>query len=256
MSLTSYRGFQLLSQIEEIQNILIERGIECAITEEPTSDKLLFPKNKFKPKYILKIKQDDFSAVDDILLKLSSENLNTVENDHYLFSFSDNELNDVISNKNEWCELDFLLAKKILSTRKDFPADDKREDTKNIKIINQITLTDSVRTRTILLSVTGLLIVFIVWHFTNVINTILASVIIGLFSYLIRRSYIDRLKHLTCPNCGQFDNSILLSREERSKELVPVDLKNKITVTYRYQCASCKHKWYTTEYEDDPLMSN
>ncbi|MFY8036838.1 MAG: hypothetical protein ACOVMQ_06705, partial [Cyclobacteriaceae bacterium] len=40
-----------------------------------------------------------------------------IEKDYYLYSFTDEELFDLISKQDEWSEMDFYLAKKILTER-------------------------------------------------------------------------------------------------------------------------------------------
>ena len=43
--------------------------------------------------------------------------METVDKDHYLFGFTDEELFEIISKPDEWNEFDFQLAKKILRER-------------------------------------------------------------------------------------------------------------------------------------------
>ncbi len=47
----------------------------------------------------------------------SKEYIKTLPEDYYLFSFSNNELIEVIQKKDEWNEIDYLLAIKLLKNR-------------------------------------------------------------------------------------------------------------------------------------------
>lgn len=57
--------------------------------------------------------------------------LDNVESDYYLFSFSNNDLKDLIKNGSEWSLFDVLLAEKILQDKGDTPYDYDLETLKN-----------------------------------------------------------------------------------------------------------------------------
>ena len=59
----------------------------------------------------------DFERANKLLSKLYETSTDTVENDYYLFSFDNNELFEIIHEKDKWNELDYHLAKKILKER-------------------------------------------------------------------------------------------------------------------------------------------
>lgn len=65
----------------------------------------------------LKIRARDFEEAQRILEDYYRRQLDTIDGDYYLFGFTDNELIDVVSKPDEWGELDYLLAQKILSDR-------------------------------------------------------------------------------------------------------------------------------------------
>lgn len=65
----------------------------------------------------LKIRSSDFSRANKILDEEILKNINTIEQDYYLFSFTNNELKDIIEKPDEWNRQDFLIAKKILADR-------------------------------------------------------------------------------------------------------------------------------------------
>jgi hypothetical protein len=76
-----------------------------------------FSNNELSKEYAIKIKQSDFERVNDLLIEISQKDLQNVEQDHYLFSFTDDELFEIISRPDEWNQFDYLLAQKILKQR-------------------------------------------------------------------------------------------------------------------------------------------
>jgi hypothetical protein len=258
MNFISYRAYYLQSQAEEVFNILEDSGIESTISEEIDKSDNINIENKFKPKYLLKIKPEDIPAADSLLLDISNKQLSNVPKDHYLFMFSNDELYEVVLKKSEWSELDFLLAKHILSTRLNATERNELESSfysKN-KVGNQTETIQNIRTVAVISVIIGLLIITTVWYFTSILNAILCTIAIVAIIYFIRNSYINRLKTLTCPNCGQFGKTKQLSREEKDSMLLPEKLKDKIVVSYKFNCANCNHTWYAIEYEDNPYSVN
>ena len=113
----TFRRFPEESAAKELMDILDENNIEYVWSKERDSLDGLYGDKVFKHEYIVKINNHDFPAVEKILLLKSREDLDDVENDHYLFSFSNEELLELIGKRDEWSEFDFLLAQKILKQR-------------------------------------------------------------------------------------------------------------------------------------------
>ena len=71
----------------------------------------------FSREYLIKLKKDSFEKVDILLEERSKIHIQEVEKDSYLFEYSDNELIDIIKNKDEWNSFDVSLAKNILKDK-------------------------------------------------------------------------------------------------------------------------------------------
>lgn len=67
--------------------------------------------------YRVKLRKDDFALADALQLEIADKLIEGVEQDHYLFGFSDAELTEVVLKRDEWSKFDFLLAQKILKER-------------------------------------------------------------------------------------------------------------------------------------------
>jgi hypothetical protein len=63
------------------------------------------------------LESEDFEKANAALVKEASVQLDEVDRNHYLFDFSDEELIQLVSKRDEWSDYDFLLAQKILKER-------------------------------------------------------------------------------------------------------------------------------------------
>ena len=168
MSRVTYRKFFEPEQANALIEILKQNGIEYEVAEDRESLDSLYGDKQFKQQYFIKIKQADFAAVDNILLSNSREHLDTVEKDHYLFSFTNQELYDILSKQDEWSEFDVLLAQQILKERGEV-VDSKKITQLKEQRIQELAKPDETTSKWIfagylLAFLGGLLGIFIGWH--------------------------------------------------------------------------------------------
>lgn len=76
-------------------------------------------------KIFLNIRSGDFAKANEILDKVILDNIQSLETDYYLFSFTNDELNEIIHKPDEWSRQDFLIARKILHGRGSDVPDEK-----------------------------------------------------------------------------------------------------------------------------------
>jgi len=100
-----------------IAGVLNNSGIELEIAKDRDSLDSLYGGRSASPQFYIKIQQKDFEQADLVLAKVSQEQLTSVDKDHYLYAFSDEELFEVVCKPDEWNEFDYELAKKILAER-------------------------------------------------------------------------------------------------------------------------------------------
>ncbi|MDB5256173.1 MAG: hypothetical protein JWM14_868 [Chitinophagaceae bacterium] len=120
MSTDSYLTFKKFYSPEEVSGfgaLLKQEHIDYVIEDSKLSFELVNNLNETSQEYRLKIKQEDFERVNQLLLEHSSRQLEHVDKDYYLFEFTDAELMEVITKPDEWNPFDFLLAQKILKER-------------------------------------------------------------------------------------------------------------------------------------------
>lgn len=111
------RNVATRGEAEALSKVLNDNGIISKITKDSGDLDYVFqgetPTNKFE----IHINEDDHQKAESILTNIAREDLNSVDEDYYLFSFSDDELKDILIKKNEWNEFDVLLSQKILENR-------------------------------------------------------------------------------------------------------------------------------------------
>jgi len=116
-----YNDDESVSTIETLKANNIEYRIERfkeildAVMVGDLNEKIIF----------LKIRSHDFQKANEALDKKILNNIATLENDYYLFSFPNDELLEIIQKPDEWSRQDFLIAKKILNDRGTDLSDEK-----------------------------------------------------------------------------------------------------------------------------------
>ncbi len=116
----TYLTFQKFPSKESaipLESILKINKIEYLLEDHSSSlDSTLLGNASIK-EFRIKIKNNDFERADKLLLDVALKELELVDKSHYLFSFSDDELFEIITRKDDWSQYDYLLAQKILKER-------------------------------------------------------------------------------------------------------------------------------------------
>jgi hypothetical protein len=112
-----YRSFNDKAVAADLYHKLSAAGIAVAWEDTVGYFDASFANNDFLNIYYVKLRQQDFRKADELLLNDVKENIQEPISDYYLFSFSDEELKEVLRKPDEWNEFDIYWAKKILNTR-------------------------------------------------------------------------------------------------------------------------------------------
>ncbi|HZY38991.1 MAG TPA: hypothetical protein VFE53_20160 [Mucilaginibacter sp.] len=113
----TYQKFDDIVLAEALIDLLEENEIAYETEEEAFRFDPSLVLSNAKKEYAVKIKGDDFGRVTQLLQANEAENIDGVEQDYYLFSFTDEELMEVVTKADEWSAFDVVLAKKILADR-------------------------------------------------------------------------------------------------------------------------------------------
>jgi hypothetical protein len=98
-----------------IASQLQAQGIGVTLVNESPLFDPTFANNIFEPTIQLKVRSGDFKKARRLLERYYQGQLAGMDPDYYLFSFSDDELLDLVRSPDEWGPLDYVLAKQILA---------------------------------------------------------------------------------------------------------------------------------------------
>jgi len=126
--------------------------------------------------YAVKIKSEDFEKVNQLLKDDESEDVTEIGKDYYLYSFTDDELMEVITKADEWSPFDVVLARKLLA-EKGKVLTDEAITAINEKRIEDLKVPDPPQTYWIVVGyvcafIGGLLGIFIGWYLMNYKKTL------------------------------------------------------------------------------------
>ena len=116
----TYLTFQKFPNKESaiiLESLLRINKIKYLLEDHSTSLDSNFLGNASIKEFRIKIKNDDFEKADKLLLEIALKDLEQVNKSHYLFDFSDEELFEILTKKDDWSQYDYLLAQKILRER-------------------------------------------------------------------------------------------------------------------------------------------
>jgi hypothetical protein len=113
----TFQRFNDQYSAKQFGKLLSDQNIKYVLEDNSLSFDPTFANNNFGTEYCIKIQNEDFEKVNAILEAKSDIEINEIDKDYYLLSFSDEELIDVISKSDEWNKFDVSLAKKLLRDR-------------------------------------------------------------------------------------------------------------------------------------------
>jgi len=117
VNLITYKTYLLKEEASDLIDALTKNNIPNVLEDNFSSFDATFVNQDENKKYYLKIAKDHFETADKLQLDIANKIIDSISADHYLYEFTDEELMDVISKKDEWSALDYLLAQKLLKDR-------------------------------------------------------------------------------------------------------------------------------------------
>ena len=115
--LITYQKFNDAALANELAELLGKHGIKYYVEEESVVFDPTFSYNPLAKDYSVKIRKQDFQILNQLLTDEESKNIGDIDKDYYLFSFTNDELMEVITKADEWSAFDTVLARKILTDR-------------------------------------------------------------------------------------------------------------------------------------------
>lgn len=160
----------------ELGQILESNKIDFLLEDNILSFDPTFANNSSGNEFIIKLRMQDFERADKLLEKINETDTNEIDNDYYLFNFTDEELFELIEKRDEWSHFDFVLAKKILQKRGNDITDEKIEKIRENRIA-ELSKPEKSQKKYIIAGyifalLGGLLGVFIGWHLSTYKKTL------------------------------------------------------------------------------------
>jgi hypothetical protein len=122
--LFTLRKFIHNDEARTLRNLLTESGIKSRTIFSDAKLGSIIQGDFNSHKYELMALHEDLEAAQVVLKEQAQSMLAEIDPSHYLFSFSNDELRDVLVKDSEWNELDVVLAESLLEQR-GAPADKK-----------------------------------------------------------------------------------------------------------------------------------
>ena len=112
-----FQSFMNDSDALPVIEVLQENKIEYQVEKFKEPLDRVFAGEVVRDQFYLKIRSQDFSKANEVLDQMILKNISSLEKDYYLFTFSNEELLDIIKKPDEWSRQDYLIARKILGER-------------------------------------------------------------------------------------------------------------------------------------------
>lgn len=112
-----FRSFYTEEEAVSLLKFFEENGIDCLMVKfRPLLDKVYVGTN-YDREFHVKIKSYEFNKANEILDRHINQHISEIGEDYYLYSFTDQELLEIIDQPDEWSNQDIVISKKILGDR-------------------------------------------------------------------------------------------------------------------------------------------
>lgn len=112
-----FRRYATKEEAELVQQLFLDHSIVSKIAINTTDLEGTMAGASISPKFELSLNQDDFERADELLIEANETSLEELDEDYYLFQFTDEELKNVLIHSYEWSEHDIAISRKILESR-------------------------------------------------------------------------------------------------------------------------------------------
>jgi len=113
-----FQRFMNLESATDLIDILDQNGIPYEIDDSAVRfDLSATSYNPLEKQIVVKVKESDFEKASEISPAAVCINFTETEDEHFLYSFSDDDIVNIISNPEEWKPDEVELAKKIAKAR-------------------------------------------------------------------------------------------------------------------------------------------
>lgn len=133
----TFMSFTEMNRVTEITEILKKSVIPFRLQDTSKDFDVTFSNDASKNSFLIMLDQNDFDKASAVLEEKIEFDINEIDGQHPLFSFSANELKDVVKNYDEWHPFDIRLAKHLLEKQNIHLSDDEIKEHKLQKEIKE-----------------------------------------------------------------------------------------------------------------------
>lgn len=112
-----FRNFPTLVQAKELEALLNKNNIKTVLGDNIVSVDVTFSGSALQDQYEVRINPSDFERAEFIVEEEAENLLDKIDKEYYLFSFTNDELYEVLVKSDEWNPFDYKLAQKLLINR-------------------------------------------------------------------------------------------------------------------------------------------
>src|SRR3954471_16599579 len=98
----TYQKFYDQAIAADLAQLFKQNNISFQLEDSSLQFDASFAFNEINKEFRVKIKAEDFSKADKLLLQHASEGIQELNDQHYLHQFSDEELVEIIAKSDEW----------------------------------------------------------------------------------------------------------------------------------------------------------
>jgi hypothetical protein len=113
----TYQKFNDPALASELAALLEQHEIEYFVEEQSSGFDPSLVMSNAPVDYAVKIKSEDFEKVNQLLQDHEVDEVDEIGDDYYLYSFTDDELAEVVMKSDEWSAFDVVLARKLLAEK-------------------------------------------------------------------------------------------------------------------------------------------
>ena len=112
-----YLRFTDVEKATEYTSVLDKHNIPFELDDASMRFSLVSTNDPWESQFILKIKDEDIEKVEKVFESEIAKEVKELPPDHYLYTFTDKDILDIIANQNDWTKAEVKLALEIAKQR-------------------------------------------------------------------------------------------------------------------------------------------
>jgi hypothetical protein len=129
-----FKSFPDKETAEDFAEVLKGKDVSYFVEVDELVFDPSYANNPLNKEYVLKVRQADFDKAHKAYNEYFEDKVDHVSDDYYLFSFTDDELREIVARPDEWGSFDYQLALKLLKEKGVPVSEEQKEQLKNERV--------------------------------------------------------------------------------------------------------------------------